>query len=109
MLPPGTIKALKGHRDAIVTVACFAACLTAIVCGVPAWSAVVALAMALTVSHVRACAAERHVEALERRQLLDAVAKVIALDELNARPQSPVVRKARSGFRDEDSIKGLYR
>ncbi len=68
MLPPGTLSALKGHQDGIVTVVSLAVCLSAICVGVPSWAALGGLAVALVMFHVRATAKEYHVRQLQPRQ-----------------------------------------
>ena len=56
MLPPGTLRALKGHQDAIVVVVAFALAMSAMVAGAPAGPVVMALGM----FHIRCVAKERH-------------------------------------------------
>jgi hypothetical protein len=68
MLPPGTLSALKGHEDGIVTVVCLAVCLSAICVGVPSWAALGGLVIALVAFHIRATAKELHIQQLHPRQ-----------------------------------------
>lgn len=109
MLPPGTLIALRGHHDGIVTVVCLGACLTAIECGVPAWAAIAALALSLGASHLRATKKERHIEALARRQMIDAMVRLASTenDQPVAAPRSR--RKPRPSVRQLEDDEGYPR
>jgi hypothetical protein len=109
MLPPGTLKALKGHHDAIVTVASLSACLTAIVCGVPAWASVAALALSLGASHLRATKNERHIEALARRQMIDAMVRLAIIENNRSIATRRSERKPRPPVRQLEDDEGYHR
>jgi hypothetical protein len=109
MLPPGTLKALKGYHDGIVTVASLGACLTAIVCGVPAWAAIAALAMSLGISHLRATKKERHIEALARRQMIDAMVRLATIENNRSAAAPRSGRKPRPPVRQLEDDEGYPR
>lgn len=69
MLPPGTMNALKGHPNGIVTVAALAAAMTGMAAGVPWWAAIGAMAIALQMFHNRSCATESHEAVMAHRRL----------------------------------------
>lgn len=60
LLPPGTLQALKGQTEAIVTVVCLAMSLAAMAAGIPAWAVICLLAIALAAYHIRATRKENH-------------------------------------------------
>jgi hypothetical protein len=69
MLLPGTMKALKGHPNGVVTVAVFVATISGMAAGIPFWAAIGAMAVALQMFHNRACAAESHEGVMAHRRL----------------------------------------
>ena len=69
MILPGTMKALKGHPNGVVTVAVFVATISGMAAGVPWWAAILAMVIALQMFHNRACATESHEGVMAHRQL----------------------------------------
>ena len=113
MLPPGTLNALKGHQDGIVTVAGLGACLTATECGVPAWASIAALALSLGTSHLRTSMKERHIEALARRQMAEAMIRLGQIDinqpVNSSRPEFQQWLKPQSGLWHMEGDEGYRR
>jgi hypothetical protein len=82
LLPPGTFKALKGHREGIVIVVSAVVAFGAIEVGVPAWAAVLIFLIAMLAYHARCSARERHEAALKAEETSKAA---IAVGEVRAR------------------------
>ena len=108
MLPPGTLTALKGQYDGIVTVVALAVTLAALAAGAVAWAALMALAIALAAFHIRRLASERHREDMAQARIAQEVARVDAikagfregLDDRQARLRFPAPSPRRPGERD---------
>ncbi len=79
LLPPGTLRALKGYPDGIVTVVCLLLAFSAVALGVPTRSAFALLALALAMFHIRCIGRERHDRAMARIQVEQAAVKVEAV------------------------------
>jgi hypothetical protein len=77
-LPPGTLNALKGQYDGIVTVVLASLAFSAMTLGAPPWPTVVALALILGVFHIRRSAAERHLAEVARLRVADAANRIEA-------------------------------
>jgi hypothetical protein len=102
MLPPGTLKALKGHPDSIVTVVTFAIAVGAVGVGVSPWPVVGLLSVGLLGFHIRSCAAEHHKEQMAQLKVDEAA---VSVEMVKARhrelltqeqPGLPLERKPRS-------------
>lgn len=112
MLPPGTIKALKGHHEGVVTVVLVAVTLGSILAGVPVWAAVVVLAVAMVSYHPRCTAKERHAVAVLTEQTKQEALKVASVRaryrELNAteQPELPFFLGGRSPVHGRSGRKG---
>ena len=76
MLPTGTLRYLKGHPDAIVSVVLAAAAFSAMVAGVSTEAGLGGLIIAGTLYHVRRLGAERHAKAMAQAKVDTEVAKV---------------------------------
>lgn len=79
MLPPGTLKALKGQYDGIVTVVALCLALVALAAGAVPWAVLAALAIALAAFHIRGLAGERHRERMAQARIEQEAAKVEAI------------------------------
>lgn len=60
LLPPGTLSALKGHHNGIVTVVTFTLAIGGMAAGASAWGVTAALAIVLGMFHIRCKATEQH-------------------------------------------------
>lgn len=76
MLPPGTLKALKGHPNGIVTVVLFAVAVGAILAGASPWAIIAAMVLAFAMFHNRCSTAERHQLEMAQLKVNEAVAGV---------------------------------
>ena len=76
MLPPNTLRYLKGQYDSIVAVVLAAITLGAIAEGAPPWPAVACLSIIGIFYHVRRSAAERHMKEMAQLKVDNEVAKV---------------------------------
>lgn len=74
MLPPGTLAALKGHHNGVVTVVLFATSVAAMSAGAPPWSVILLLVISVAAFHIRYKAAESH----ERELLWLKIAQTLA-------------------------------
>lgn len=72
VLPPGTLRALKGQHDDIVIVVLAVMAFGAMAAKAPAWAAMGALAVLLLVFHIRRCAAELHQREMAQIRVTDA-------------------------------------
>jgi hypothetical protein len=79
LLPPGTIAALKGHPNGVVTVALYATAVGAMAVGAPSWGVVAAMAIAFWMFHNRCCSAERHAKEMAQNKVDEAAVNVEAI------------------------------
>ena len=76
MLPPGTLVALKGHFDGIVTVVALAVAAVAMAAGAsPPWT-VGSMALALYLYHIRCKSREQHDERMAQNKIDEAMVRV---------------------------------
>ena len=79
MLPPGTLAALRGHVEGIVTVVALAIVSAAMAAGAPPQWAVSALAIALVLSHIRCRGRENHDEHGAQHKLDESLIRIAAI------------------------------
>ena len=114
-LPPGTLKALKGQYNAIVSVVALAVAVGAMGAGAPPWPVAATLAIALVMHHIRSSTAERHTRAMAEQRLQESVVKVEAVKArhrdlvLFEQPALPLERKPRTLSGDDVNRKGTRR
>lgn len=104
MLPPGTLKALKGHPEAIVALLGQAAALTALVAGVSPWSVVAVLAISLAGYHIRCKTREGHDERIAEKRCDEAALRIEAAKVRHR--QLPSVEQPRLPFDRAPGKKG---
>jgi hypothetical protein len=111
MLPPGALKALKGHYDGIVTVVLFAMAVGGLVAGAPPWADILLLAVGLGMFHIRSSSRETHLEQIAQRKVDEAAAKAEAIKAKHReilQHDLPLERRPRmlSNEKSEDDKKG---
>ena len=79
MLPPGTLRYLKGNPDAILAAAVAAMAFAAELAGVPLWSAVAVLVIVLVMYHIRRTANEGHQRDMAQLKVNEAAVRVEAI------------------------------
>lgn len=91
MLPPGTLAALRGHHNGIVSVVMFASAGGVMAAGAPPWAVVVLLAITLVMFHIRCNATESHDRAMATLRIEEALARTEAIKARHRmlRPEQP--------------------